>query len=306
MPPISNYIAILPILNKSCNTFRGPCWWISDGIQFRGLQEEEARIISENLPQGFVFRAEENQKAIIVHNLKKGKYKDVQINHKEELDRLSLCIQFVLNLVGRLDPISIPYCVVIRDSKVRSFKDYYNYELYGDSFTLQKNKYRIDMKYKREEIKKLYEIANCAIQKDSNLIITMSRYCAALMNSSYKNRVIDLTICLESLIPGRDELSYRFALYLSLIIENSIIKREENFIKLKNLYTARSSIVHGSSENDKRIKQVNDDWNEFLNFAERCIFYKLMFEYKNLDITWTDHLHALSFGGDLVIYGDDK
>lgn len=71
---------------------------------------------------------------------------------------------------------------------------------------------------------------------------------------------LDFVIALEAaLLQGvEDELSYRFALYGSLFLGRSADPRL-TFAKLKNIYTVRSKLVHGSTIKPTKRQQALDD-----------------------------------------------
>jgi hypothetical protein len=124
------------------------------------MTEEEARLISENAPQGFHHRVETGQKVILLTGLKNGKYnKSLANQHRKDIFRSSLCIQLALNFVAQKDPITIPFGVVLSDAFSVRLRDVYEFDLWGDTLSLRRMKYRIARGINRDEIKKLHEIS---------------------------------------------------------------------------------------------------------------------------------------------------
>ena len=109
--------------------------------------------------------------------------------------------------------------------------------------------------------------------------------------------MIDTTISLESLIPSNVELRFKFSLYLSFILAEAPEKREETFKLLRNLYDARSSLVHGD-HGSKEIEKVRDDWERVHSFLQKAICYYLFYLSCDREKKWEEHLKRLVFGLD--------
>lgn len=301
MPITTTYIALLPILNEKCITFRGPSWWLTDGLQFRSLSEDEARLISENSPRGFKHRIEPEQKVIVYSRLSSGRYRQIREKHQKLIKDVALCSQVVLNLVADNDPIVIPYGVVISKAFTARLRDVYEFDVWSDTIALQKKRYRIKDNFDRQEIEALYTITSAALSRRSQLQITLSRFCSALFKSNSEDRIIDLTIALESIVPGGGEFRFRFPFFLSLLVEDDSNEQKVAFEKLRTLYDARSALVHGSADRGKAINQVTQNWDEYVKYTKQCVLYILQFESQNRDVNWKDHLVDLSYGEEPLI-----
>lgn len=296
MPIATTYTVLLPILNEVCVTYRGPSWWIADGLQFRSLSNHEARFICENTPGGFEHRVEPDQKVLVLTNLQQGPYKQVKASQRIEVNNIALCSQVVLNLVADADPIIIPYGVVLSEAFTTQLRGVYEFEVWGDTLALRRKRYRIKKGIYRREIQALYGMAISALKRSPEIEITLSRFHSALLKGNSHDKLIDLTISLESLVPGGGEFRFRFPYFLSLVIEKDISERKGVFNDLRNLYDARSALVHGSPDRGSSVDQAINNWDRLVTFAKHCVLYRIQFECEVTDTKWKEHLTDLSYG----------
>lgn len=107
------------------------------------------------------------------------------------------------------------------------------------------------------------------------LALPLRRLVDGLERSRLDDKIVDFSIGLEALLTDsvQDELSYRFALRGSVILGELGIDRQQAFTDFKELYNARSKIVHGSStakldlralaSNGERL--LRDVWNWYFS-----------------------------------------
>lgn len=133
--------------------------------------------------------------------------------------------------------------------------------------------------------------------------VSLSRFNAALLRERKEDRVIDLSICLESLFSNSTEISFRFSLYNSLISSDDTAKRLGNFAVLKEMYKDRSKLVHGEYSASKL---SDDDLRTLINVAKSAITYKLEYVRRNGNSKgWQDHLDKLALGAaKFILEGD--
>jgi hypothetical protein len=301
MPKISEYHSLLPALNERCFTFRGPSWWIADSIQVRSLTEDEARLISENSPQGFAQRVEDGQKVMVVSNLPSGPYTSVKKGHSEQLRGIALSAQTTLNIVSYEGAICFPYSATISEAFIKRLRDIQEFEIWGDSLSIRKSTYRINPEITQPEVQEIYKMVNHAYVSTPGLRITMSRFCSSLIKSTPEDKLIDLTIALESIVPGGGEFRFRFPYFLSLIIRSEGDDRRNANKLLTNVYDARSALVHGADKDKKKMTIVLDSWNELEGYARRALFYRIHFESIGNNRDWKDHLLDLAYGANPLI-----
>jgi hypothetical protein len=121
------------------------------------------------------------------------------------------------------------------------------------------------------------------------------------MKDSFEDKLIDLTIALESLLPGGGEFRFRFPYYLSLLVESDAAQRGNAFTQLRILYDARSGLVHGSASRNRDIAKAIGNWPQLIGFAKHCVLYRLEFEQMMPGDSWEDHLMDLAYGQAPII-----
>lgn len=124
---------------------------------------------------------------------------------------------------------------------------------------------------------------------------------AFLLKQDFEDRIIDLTIALESLVPGKEELRYRFALYLSFIAERDPARRTDRFALFRDLYDARSRIVHGSgldARAEKKERALEEDLDELKRLSLSAMNYYLLFLGEKDHSKWQEHLQGLIVAGE--------
>ena len=296
MPAVTTYQAILPVLNKTCVTFRGPSWWLADGVQVRSMTVEEERLISEQAPPGFGHRVEAGQKILAMRDLEAGPYHRARISHEKAVNLTALGAQVALNLVAQSDPIVMPYGVVVSEAYTRRLRRVYEFDSWGDTTALRRRSYRVKQGIDRSEVEELFQMALSAMKQRPQLEITLSRLCSALVKTNFEDQLIDLAISLESLVPGGGEFRFRFPYYLSLLRYSDAEQRKDAFAQLRDLYDARSALVHGSADRSKCIADVSSSWPWFVTSAKHCVLYRLEFEHSMPDSDWKEHLTDLAYG----------
>lgn len=143
-----------------------------------------------------------------------------------------------------------------------------------------------------------FSVVETAGKKYDPIHITLSRFNSSLIRSDPLDRIIDLTISMESLIRSSYELKFKFALFNALLSEPRSEKRFEQFELLQRLYDARSSVVHGDITKgaQKKIDEVIKKFNEIVLLAQAAINYYLLFLFENSPEEWSEHFEKLALG----------
>lgn len=142
------------------------------------------------------------------------------------------------------------------------------------------------------KIESVHKAASSALSKDSGLSVTFDRFILSQGRQDISSKIIDISICIESLFPSGSEISYKFSLFGSFTGADAE-KRKEAFSLLKSLYSARSKIVHGSSDPEKAIGKIRDDWGKVISIAKISILHKLNFLRENDKKDWDGYLTDL-------------
>jgi len=145
-----------------------------------------------------------------------------------------------------------------------------------------------------QEIDLIFKSCIKSIESEKHFRITLERYISASIVDDSSSKIIDISICLESLFPGRDEIKYRFSLYNSLISTAEHEKRAEIYELMRLLYDARSAIVHGGEVKQK--EKIDQNWDKILDVAKLSIAYKMNFLATNNASGWDAHLSKLALG----------
>ena len=301
MTPHTKFHALLPILNQSCVTFKGPAWWIAPDLQFRSASEEEARLVSEQAPKGFHLPLDTGQKIMVLTSLPASSRQERSALHAQFVASVALAAQLAFAFAATQEPLVIPYAAILSTSGVRRLQALHQFETWGDTVLLRKRKYRIKSGITAAEVSALFSLARGAVASNTSLIIPFRRFCSAIVKTDPHDKLIDLTIALESFLPGGGEFRFRFPYFLSLLASSETQDREVAFLDLRLLYDARSALVHGTTDNDKSISQALGKWDRLLTLSRQCILYRMHFESAATGTTWNHHLSALSYGASPLV-----
>lgn len=210
-------------------------------------------------------------------------------------DQLLLSLCFSLNFF--VEQGSITFSKVYEAKNIRKFRITGKHE---GTFKLGSNQVSDLVKLRKEassdKVEKVLLASLFTLTKDKGVFTTFSRFNAAVSHADDLAKIIDLSICFESLFPFQTEIAYRFRLLGSLIGSDEIGKRKEHYDALKKLYNARSKIVHGTSNTDAAVKEVLACWSTLIEIARYGILYKMSFlADKDLE-EWRIHLDELALG----------
>jgi hypothetical protein len=122
--------------------------------------------------------------------------------------------------------------------------------------------------------------------------ITADRYVRYLRTQDTRDGLLDLCICLESLIESQTEISFRFGVCLAKIsgLDNS----ESVCDLLSNLYDLRSRIVHGS-DSTKEHKKIQPNIKELRAAARAILTRYLLYMTDHSIAEWKKYLRSSLF-----------
>lgn len=92
---------------------------------------------------------------------------------------------------------------------------------------------------------KVNSILNREEMKNPQLRIALLAYQRALSNTELLQQFLDFVTLIEALLCDKEDLSYKFAMRTSTFSEDDKTKRYEIYEKLREIYRARSELVHG-------------------------------------------------------------
>lgn len=153
----------------------------------------------------------------------------------------------------------------------------------------EKQKYRLRPDAKPIDIENIVKYTTKSLSSESSMLLTVNKYNSAMSKTSMEEKIIDISICMESIFPSSTEISFRFALYHAICSTENKEDRYDRFKLLKDLYTARSKIVHGS-DSKKYIKKIEKQWDLICKISAVSIFYKIIYLQAGEAEDWQKHL----------------
>jgi hypothetical protein len=120
-----------------------------------------------------------------------------------------------------------------------------------------------------------------------SLHITADRFVRYLRMNDSRDALVDLCICLESLIESQTEISFRFAVCLAKV--SGLEEVEKTSDLLSHLYDLRSKVVHGA-DYQKEHKKLKPSAAK-LRFAARAIITAyILYLTEHTKAEWQKHL----------------
>ncbi len=124
------------------------------------------------------------------------------------------------------------------------------------------------------------------------LHITADRFVRYSRQSNSPDALVDLCICLESLIESQTEISFRFGTTLAKITGDS--QAEEMSDLLCNLYDLRSKVVHGADPS-KEHKKIQPSTAKLRSVARAILTGYVLFMTEHTKDEWKRHLRRSLF-----------
>lgn len=125
--------------------------------------------------------------------------------------------------------------------------------------------------------------------------ITADRYVRYARSENIADALLDLCICLESLIDSQTEIAFRFGISLAKILGDTGEEAENNAVLLSKLYSLRSKIAHGDPEALKLCKKIQPELHTIKQLARRIITVYLLYMSKNSRDDWKAHIRRSLF-----------
>jgi hypothetical protein len=285
---------LIPILNRKVTMFKGPTWYLSEMVSLEAILTEDYGLILTHAPPEYQSLISTNSKCIRINNV-----------DKELCDHIARVegtkIAFLLNYFKSSQPIAICFAIQISKRRKPFLDKIIDLPVISDIRLQRAHNYRIRDNVPRESLSEFYCVISAAYEKHPGIILTLDRFNSALFRSGPYDKIIDITIALESLIRGKTELRYKFALFNSWAAGGMDEEdRKKYFNLLISLYDARSEIVHGSTMTPRQYQRIVipilRNWDEIIKAAENILGYYLLFLYSNGIERWYEHQNNLSLG----------
>jgi hypothetical protein len=283
---------ILPVANKSAVTFKGSAWYLDENISFRSLDGAQYSAIFSDAQDFYRDLMTPRTKCVSID------LGQQEVTAKTVL-RYDTLINFCLNIFRESQPIVFSYPALFETKKKTKLNTVFNPSTPVSHYTASEMRYRATTGTKPAEINAFYKICATAAEKASHLYTTMKRFNFALCRPEEYDKILDLSVSLETLIAGKTELKFRFCLYNSLSACGDPLDRDETFEMLSDLYDLRSQIIHGSEDTRdfrKKMDSVTKNWKSLLEVAKKSIIYHIFFLAEGSGENWDKHQRGLCLG----------
>lgn len=286
---------LLPILNKNTTLFKGPTWYLSADVSIETISAEDFGMILSSTMKEYQDLISSKSKCIQITN--------VDPNRSIEIAKIeSSIITFLLNCFKQSQPIALSFAVQITRKRKSRIEQIIDLSFISDARLQRKHNYLIRQNVQRETISDFYRVISKVYEKHPSILLTLDRFNSAMFRTNHYDKIIDITISLESLISGTSELKNKFSLYNAWAAETDPAKRRDYFNLLKILYDARSNIVHGSGISPKRhtkiIEPILKRWQDVIELSEKALIYYILYIYSNTIDRWYQHQENMALGID--------
>lgn len=285
---------ILPIINKKTTLFKGPLLGLSPDISIRGITHEEYGLIYDGIPPEIKRFISTKTKCIIIDK--------VDTNNVDTIARNEgIKVAFLLNYFKQSQPVVISFAITTNTKMKTKVGKLINLPVIADvRLQNSNNQYSVRSGISSDTMAEYYKVISDVNDKYPNILLSLDRFSSALHRVQTLDKIIDITICLESLIDGTTELKNRFSLYNAWIAESDPARRHDCFELLGLLYNARSAVVHGitisEKEYKKKIDPISEKWEEIIKITENALGYYLLYIFQNGVEDWYKHQQRLVLG----------
>ncbi len=265
-------------------------FYLTDNIYFDEIRKEDYDVINKQTNE-YTSKVNAKTKCIYIVN---EKFSDIDTYIKN----ISTALRFTLNMFSSRDFLVLSFGFLIEEGK--SIKLSKTVDILDINYeAMRELHYKLKPQVKRKELIEYFKILDSVIKKFEKVIITLERFNSSLMRSDNRDKIIDITTSLESLINTDTEINFKFSLYNTLISHVKPEDRERIINLLKNLYKARSNIVHGSKNaGHGELKKIMNEWGLIVQIAKACINYYIFYLGQNNPELWNNHLRNLTLGID--------
>lgn len=289
---------VIPILNNAVKTLRGPFLSLSEKVYIRTIDDVDFGFFLKDAPDVYKPLFSPRTKCIYL-------YTDKNTPFSGSIRENSILVIFTLNAFSNENPVSSIFSAKIDFTKQNKKRLILEENPFSVNHGKMKNKkFEFTENTTSEKLKAHYSVSMSACKNERKIVFTIEKFNQSLIRDDIKDGIIDICTCLESLVPGRSELKFKFSLFNSITSSNDEQERYNNFDLLSLLYDTRSGIVHGDSESRSvmdNIKKVSHEWYKIKEIAAKCINYRLFYSYEGNFDPWDIHLRKLALGSSRKI-----
>jgi hypothetical protein len=288
---MTDYRIVIPILNHKVVGLVDPAWQLSPDIGVETVLDEDHAAILRDPRKG------DSDQISISAKVINGRMGTTKPTHENAL-KLAAVAQFCLNYFAEEPGACISWACVLAPGKKKQMLvvEYFDLSAAPIAPVARHRKFKIEKKTARASLTGMYEASTKALERFPGAIMTIDRFCRALSRDDKHDRLVDLCICLESLIDGNNELRFRFSQLHSMLAEPDATKRLAAFELFQDFYDARSKVVHGDPAASKKVANVEKNWPELLRYARLSLAYYFAYLSDKDRATWNDHVRKIFLG----------
>ena len=311
---------IIPLLNQQVITFDEPVWHLADEVSCRVIDDVDYgaiwRCLDDTEDEQYRLLISPKTKCVYIDKvgLPGDSSQETLVNYARDQ---AVVVQAVFNLFSDSNPLLVSFAAVLWVPEESALSDgiegitvatIIDLEPVTNVHYLRTRPFRLKSSATQNRINQTYRVMSEVSKKYPQVYVTLGRFNSSLMRATDSDRVIDITISLESLIREKTALRFKFATYLSFAIGDAPSSRLEAFSLLGTLYDARSGLVHGTPEEkgtQKALRKVLDNWEQICRITRAAISYYMVYLFSELQgsvqVPWKEHLKRLMLGIDARI-----
>ncbi|HST50607.1 MAG TPA: hypothetical protein VLJ61_01250 [Pyrinomonadaceae bacterium] len=280
---------VMPLLNKTVIGFEDPAFYLRDQMFIETIYIEDLGAFFSGVNDEYKDGLGRETKCVYIEEPSFDSF-------LEYAKKTAIKVKYALNFFATEHPVILPYAYLLSAGDNRrssSIVEIADIEAVANLHKLKTQEYAVNAD--REKLSDFYKIIDQACENHQPALFTLDRFNSCLIRAEEIDRMVDACVSLESLISGNQELSFRFSLYHSLISEADPEKRAAAFDSFKNLYSARSGIVHGDIK-ERDLTKVRSNWKSTMSLAMASLNYFLAYLFEKPAIDWDKHLRNLALG----------
>src|SRR5205823_10983078 len=283
---------ILPLVNTVGTNVEFPTLFLSDAVTVKPIEDEDYATLHRD--------AEETYMSIVSPKTLCAYASPPEDNIETFARELGTRVQFAFRTFSS-SALLISHAALISKEGDAKATVSLSVELLSSPFpkALREAPFQFNQGTTDKQLHDWFAVIDGAGKNHTPVHITLSRFNSALVRSDPFDRIIDITVSMESLIKSTQELKFKFALFHAFLCAPTADKRQEVFELLGMLYDARSSIVHGDTATksaQKKIQATIDKYEECVASAQTSISYYLLYLYQHPPDKWPQHLEQLVLG----------
>jgi hypothetical protein len=286
---------LIPMLNQSFKVPKGPRWYLDNETYLDSIALEDIGLLSKK----------RDEYVLLLRGCRKCAYlvPPPGCDVERYVQSHATMLQFLFNAFREEHPVLAAFGAHVIEQRKPRVARIVEVASTFDAHRLRNQRFVLRGGVDRKAVSDFYQLLCKAQNSHQTLCLTLGRYNSALMRYDIRDRIVDISICLESLIEAQTEVSFKCALYNALIAEPDSDRREDAFKLLNSLYSARSKIVHGEDfDKDKSpFKPVVERWPDVTRLVTNALIYYVLYLSQYARTDWVTHLKRLALGAEPLI-----